>query len=723
MKELVIRLMSDLCAGNGESVGYGIDSDICSDPYGFPYIPGKRITGCLRDAAEELKAYGYGGNDDLDKNIDAIFGNAYGQAGAVSIGNGRLAGVDAMHHYIEQLKQTDKDYLLRQSTEDRLIRLYSSVRGQTRIGDDGKAEDGTLRFIRVLNQHDPVVEEQPNLEFHCDVDISGLNEEQEALFENACKAWRHMGLNRNRGLGNVSVTLKDKAEAKVDKIKAKIPEQAERIRIEYQLLLDSPVTIQEYGESGRQIKAGTMIGVFASNYLKRHQGRADDLFDRLFLNGDVKWSALTPVINGIISDPAPTMLMKLKNDNGKLINSFVCADAHWSSKKPKSLEGFYAALDKKTGTYYTAQPVITTSYHNRIHSSGKEEGVTGLYIQDALKQGYIFGGTVSVPADLADTVVNLLNAAVVRLGRSKKTQYGKAEILSVLPTAEETMKIHIQENEPVFAILKSDLVLQKNTMMAIDQPSVRKAIAEQTGHYNEQPVKDSNGNEVYNDICRYHVLSGYNNMWHLQKPKIQAVIGGSVYCFKGKEGDYDSLIQIGEYQQEGMGCIEIVPFHLMQERQLVEKGTISVQESEENREICRLLENKLLFSAAMEQMNQYAFDYYKNNELNPKDIPCGRLRQMLIDAKDIADLWEMVDSMKTSDVSSESDGKKKNSKKLLGNFYGNDKQTIDFSKILKDSNLFHDIELNESVREKVTSEWKVPLDNLLHMIHYRKGRN
>ena len=41
MAEIIIQLMSDLCAGNGESVGSGIDSDICTDNYGFPFIPGR----------------------------------------------------------------------------------------------------------------------------------------------------------------------------------------------------------------------------------------------------------------------------------------------------------------------------------------------------------------------------------------------------------------------------------------------------------------------------------------------------------------------------------------------------------------------------------------------------------------------------------------------------------------------------------------------------------
>jgi len=41
MGSIEIKLMSDLCAGNGESSGYGIDTDICADNFGFPFIPAR----------------------------------------------------------------------------------------------------------------------------------------------------------------------------------------------------------------------------------------------------------------------------------------------------------------------------------------------------------------------------------------------------------------------------------------------------------------------------------------------------------------------------------------------------------------------------------------------------------------------------------------------------------------------------------------------------------
>ena len=49
---LIITLKSDLCVGSGYSYAGIIDSDICYDALGLPYIPARRLKGCLREAAE-----------------------------------------------------------------------------------------------------------------------------------------------------------------------------------------------------------------------------------------------------------------------------------------------------------------------------------------------------------------------------------------------------------------------------------------------------------------------------------------------------------------------------------------------------------------------------------------------------------------------------------------------------------------------------------------------
>ena len=55
MEYLKIVLQSDLCAGNGESIGNTIDTDVCMDAAGLPYIPARRLKGCLKQAAFDIE--------------------------------------------------------------------------------------------------------------------------------------------------------------------------------------------------------------------------------------------------------------------------------------------------------------------------------------------------------------------------------------------------------------------------------------------------------------------------------------------------------------------------------------------------------------------------------------------------------------------------------------------------------------------------------------------
>ena len=94
---------------------------------------------------------------------------------------------------------------------------------------------------------------------------------------------------------------------------------------------------------------------------------------------------------------------------------------------------------------------------------------------------------------------------------------------------------------------------------------------------------------------------------------------------------------------------------------------------------------------------------------------------MVQDADNIASLWKMVNSMKTSDISSESGGKRDDAVKLLGMFYGKRQNQIDFEKLISNKQLLGELNKNEYVFGMIKKEWKEPMFTLLHMAHYQKG--
>ena len=66
-KKLEIELLSDLCAASGEVHNSLIDCDVTYDEYGIPYIPAKRLKGCIREAALELFELGIITKEQYDK--------------------------------------------------------------------------------------------------------------------------------------------------------------------------------------------------------------------------------------------------------------------------------------------------------------------------------------------------------------------------------------------------------------------------------------------------------------------------------------------------------------------------------------------------------------------------------------------------------------------------------------------------------------------------------
>lgn len=50
--QIRIELLSDLCAADGNGYNSSVDVDVCHDDCGLPYIPAKRLKGCLRECAQ-----------------------------------------------------------------------------------------------------------------------------------------------------------------------------------------------------------------------------------------------------------------------------------------------------------------------------------------------------------------------------------------------------------------------------------------------------------------------------------------------------------------------------------------------------------------------------------------------------------------------------------------------------------------------------------------------
>lgn len=204
MKRYTIRLelISPALIGSGEGFGAIIDTDIVFDEFGIPYIPSKRIKGCLRDSAEELcEMFQSSGINLFNKKlVDSVFGEPGSETPApVYFSNLYLQDYPEMRQWLEYLKSKYNDYITREA----VISRYTELRQQTAINENGTAKEHSLRTIRVAKK---------GLIFYGDIDMEEDNPSFLKLLFFACKNLRRIGTKRNRGFGEVNCTIYDGLE-------------------------------------------------------------------------------------------------------------------------------------------------------------------------------------------------------------------------------------------------------------------------------------------------------------------------------------------------------------------------------------------------------------------------------------------------------------------------------------------------------------------------------
>ena len=176
-----ITFLSEWHAGSGLGSGANADAVVIKDKDNLPYLPGKTIKGLLKDAIKDIMEVQ---PNLVDKEtIIELFGE-YVQSVKKSE-MGRLFFSNA------ELSKADKQSI----SNEMSAYLYHNI-ASTKIGKNGVAEIGSLRTMEVCI---PVV-----LEGY----IDGLPSKNAKLFEMAFKYLRHVGVNRNRGLGRCQFEIK-----------------------------------------------------------------------------------------------------------------------------------------------------------------------------------------------------------------------------------------------------------------------------------------------------------------------------------------------------------------------------------------------------------------------------------------------------------------------------------------------------------------------------------
>jgi CRISPR-associated protein Csx10 len=212
-----LELLSDTLIGSGEGGGATIDTDVVFDDFGLPYIPARRLKGCLRESAlEVVEMFEQSGIDFASRDdLDTLFGKTgQSESRALSFSNCYLDDYSLNKQWIEWLIAEYPNIF----SKDAVLDTFTSIRQQTSINKNedldlsarkGIAEKASLRTSRVLDK---------GIKFSGSIESSF--ELENRLFDFlffATRNLRYMGTNRNRGFGAVRCALTDESKCLCDK--------------------------------------------------------------------------------------------------------------------------------------------------------------------------------------------------------------------------------------------------------------------------------------------------------------------------------------------------------------------------------------------------------------------------------------------------------------------------------------------------------------------------
>lgn len=597
MSRIEITLKSDLCAASGDGFSSVIDTDVSYDRYGFPVIGGRRLKGCLKQAAEYISS----------PNINKIFGvTGSNLSGSLKISNAVVKDYDNLR----------KEATVSGLDSNKVISFFTYTRSSTAIEND-TAKDNSLRIMRVVKHYSPINKDE-ELTFYADVEI---DDEYKEEFADICKALRHIGYKRNRGYGAVKCRFEDTADTNC--FNGKTDDCGENAELTYTIRLKSNVMIpgKSANETLDYIPGTSVIGFFASEYLKTHS--EDTEFDEIFQKNNVRFSNLyISDSNGKEYFPAPVILGKIKGESGiiNLINY-----QKEDERIPKPLKGGYCDFSSHIMT-----PLTETVYH---HSTGKD---STLYTQTSLSEGQYFRGTISGKAEYIRKIADILKNTSLRFGRSKTAQYSNCELVDLKCSEFTTETLDIKKGTCFIALMLSDVLIPDEFGgYDVSVEGLKKAIG-------LEQLKCDKDEEIKRSALRYRTIMGYNAKWNIQKSHVRTIAAGSTLVFKAEEDmQLQRRMYVGSKQNEGFGQVIFCPASEFET--MSKKKVYNINETADT----GILSEFILKNQKYEEMRKEAIDFVAElrEKINPSQI--GRYLMMVKQADELRQLNSMIDNIKS----------------------------------------------------------------------------
>lgn len=519
-----IKLLSDLCCYSGEVYNTTVDTDVVYDDYGLPYIPAKRLKGCIREAALELYEMG------LMPHYNAIFGKEGSDASAFTISNARVENYDAK---VKELKQFEKTDFVNQQN---VLSLYTYLRTQTAVDTNtGTAIENSLRTLRVLKK---------GLIFYADVDLENKDYVEE--FKNAVSMVKHMGVSRTRGLGLVELKIKNNLSASVKHVLFKENELKNENMISYTIHLKSPLICKS--AQGNQAKTEDYIaGSKVLGLIARSMGSG--AYQKIM--NDIVVSNAYVSLNGNRSLPGRNSLQKIKNQSyvdGKMD----IVDMMYFKNDNDKEQRTPANIDYMTEKNEVLSVEEQISYHHQRPSDksiGRATSREGQFYQLAsICESQTFKGWIYANRETSKQIMNAVSKlGQVRMGYGRNSEFGQIDFTldSVKDTTSKDTLIHDAD-----LLLASDVILYNDNGMLVADVNVLKDYL--NAYFGVDDI------EIDMPFISYNTIGGFNVTWRRKKQIFSALAKAScmkIHSDTGFKASYNHSYFVGERISEGFGEI------------------------------------------------------------------------------------------------------------------------------------------------------------------------
>lgn len=539
--KLYIKLLSDMCTYSGETYNSIVDTDVVYDVHGIPYIPAKRVKGCIREAALELLEFGLISREKYKK----LFGKEGNQQSGFSLSNAYLKEHAALVAVAEHLKKNGL------AAPQNVLDQYTDVRTQTAVDlETGVADKNSLRTMRVIRR---------GLEFEAECNPGkNVDAELQKLLELAVSLVKHMGVSRSRGLGLVEMKLDNTGEMDSKETNKHVfitkEQLKEKNKINYRITLKSAMVCKSpqgnQAQTQDYIAGSKVLGLLAGAlgreaYLDLMENHGIRVSNAYIMNGEKRCM------------PARLSMQKQKDqsydDEGKMLIKDMLYDPDVTGKQMTPAGVAYMDADR-----HTASVVTEISYHHQrpadksVGRATGEDG-SGFYQLCGISAGQTFGGSIYADKVCAEKILEAVNVlGEVRMGYGKSSEFGAVDFVlyDVEPFDEQSQSMM----HDAVLTLGSDVILYNEYGMPSTEINVLKNCLE--------AVTGVDDLELTHPFLDFALIGGFNVTWQRRKPEFHALGKGSAFLVHSDKGfDAERLRSqfIGERTAEGYGELILTP--------------------------------------------------------------------------------------------------------------------------------------------------------------------